>query len=519
MTKICRIAVASALALMALPSAAHAASIKVEDGLLGLLGEKTFTYEAAPGEKNKVSITQSGSTLTISERFVPINVGLANGLCLSLDAWHVNCVVSSAYAIEFVTGDGDDNVYASGATSDLRIEAGSGHDEIFSGSGDDRLLGGEGNDVIRGGLGADRVEGEGGSDVADYADSASPVSVTPDGRDNDGAVGEGDDVEGDVEGAAGGGGDDTLVASSAGGKLLGRGGADTLIGAAGGDSLDGGGGIDNLSGAGGADTIYSRDDLAESPICGGGVDKLLADPLDSPSIDCESIEVLIFGEPGDTGGVGLGKEPSGSDDPSGDGNGDDADANATDVGLPAPPPTRGVQVNAQPDRGTISVRLPGSDGYIELTGDSGIPVGSVVDASNGTVSITSALDADGNTQTATFWGGSFKIRQRRNSPVVDIVLTGGDFSSCGRSARAGSATAVTAGRRARRRLWSRDRRGRYRTKGRHSVATVRGTRWLTVDRCNGTLTRVTEGAVSVRALGRRKRELVRAGDSHVAHRR
>ena len=37
---------------------------------------------------------------------------------------------------------------------------------------------------------------------------------------------------------------------------------------------------------------------------------------------------------------------------------------------------------------------------------------------------------------------------------------------------------------------------------RHSHATVRGTRWLTEDRCGGTLTRVTEGAVVVRDLAR-----------------
>ena len=46
-----------------------------------------------------------------------------------------------------------------------------------------------------------------------------------------------------------------------------------------------------------------------------------------------------------------------------------------------------------------------------------------------------------------------------------------------------------------RKLWGRDHGGRFRSHGRHSHATVRGTRWLTVDRCDGTLTRVTNGAV------------------------
>jgi archaeosine-15-forming tRNA-guanine transglycosylase len=69
-----------------------------------------------------------------------------------------------------------------------------------------------------------------------------------------------------------------------------------------------------------------------------------------------------------------------------------------------------------------------------------------------------------------------------------------------------------------RRLWGRDRGGRFRTHGRHSQATVRGTRWLTVDRCDGTLTKVTRGAVSVRDFVRHRTVLVRSGHSYLARR-
>jgi hypothetical protein len=48
------------------------------------------------------------------------------------------------------------------------------------------------------------------------------------------------------------------------------------------------------------------------------------------------------------------------------------------------------------------------------------------------------------------------------------------------------------------------------------VATVRGTYWETVDRCNGTLTVVRKGAVSVRDIHRRRTVLVRAGHSYFA---
>ena len=40
--------------------------------------------------------------------------------------------------------------------------------------------------------------------------------------------------------------------------------------------------------------------------------------------------------------------------------------------------------------------------------------------------------------------------------------------------------------------------------GQFSSATVRGTRWLVIDRCGGTLTRVTEGTVAVRDFVKRK---------------
>jgi hypothetical protein len=45
---------------------------------------------------------------------------------------------------------------------------------------------------------------------------------------------------------------------------------------------------------------------------------------------------------------------------------------------------------------------------------------------------------------------------------------------------------------------------------------VRGTRWLTLDRCDGTLTRVTNGAVVVRDYRRHRNVVVRAGHSYLA---
>jgi len=66
-----------------------------------------------------------------------------------------------------------------------------------------------------------------------------------------------------------------------------------------------------------------------------------------------------------------------------------------------------------------------------------------------------------------------------------------------------------------RRLWG-DGHGRFRTKGRSGAATVRGTKWLTEDRCDGTLVRVARGVVSVRDFVRKKTVTVKKGHQYLA---
>jgi hypothetical protein len=58
--------------------------------------------------------------------------------------------------------------------------------------------------------------------------------------------------------------------------------------------------------------------------------------------------------------------------------------------------------------------------------------------------------------------------------------------------------------------------GKYRTHGRNSVATVRGTEWTTTETCAGTRTRVIKGAVSVLDKRSRRSRIVRAGRTYLA---
>ena len=115
-------------------------------------------------------------------------------------------------------------------------------------------------------------------------------------------------------------------------------------------------------------------------------------------------------------------------------------------------------------------------------------------------------------------GGVFAVRQPHSGcGRVDVYLRGGSFKRCARPARRGGARRASASKTRRvRRLWGRDSGGKYRSHGRHSHATVRGTRWLTEDRCDGTFTRVTHGTVLVRDYKRHRSVLVRAGHSYLA---
>lgn len=186
---------------------------------------------------------------------------------------------------------------------------------------------------------------------------------------------------------------------------------------------------------------------------------------------------------------------------------------------PAAAPVLARSVAADPVSGAVVVRLPGTSTILPLAEVSSLPVGSVIDARAGTVELTS-VDDGAERQSAHFSGAIFSVRQRRaKRPVTVLTLRGGEHSQCedAPAQAAGLATAA-ARRKPVRRLWGSGH-GRFVTKGRHSAATVRGTVWLTEDRCDGTYTRVERGVVSVRDLGREKTVTVRKGQSYLARAR
>lgn len=227
----------------------------------------------------------------------------------------------------------------------------------------------------------------------------------------------------------------------------------------------------------------------------------------------EAFDATNSGDPQFAGPFGIATPPSGSVYVS---QGSSARVARYIEATPAselPPPTTGETANVEPT-GRVLVKRPGG-GFELLDSATQIPIGSIVDVRKGTIKLTTTSGPTG-TQTATFFQGVFRLLQdKARRPVTELRLYGGNFRrACG---RAGGAHAA-ARKKSVRHLWGNGS-GRFRTRGRYSSATVRGTEWLTDDRCDGTLTRVKQGSVTIRDLVRRRNVVVRAGRQYLARAR
>jgi hypothetical protein len=144
-----------------------------------------------------------------------------------------------------------------------------------------------------------------------------------------------------------------------------------------------------------------------------------------------------------------------------------------------------------------------------------IPVGSTLDTTRGTVKLTLAANASGKTQDGHFSQGQFKVLQTKKNPLTTLSMTGAGLNACSRLPAGGAPKAVASRKKRSRSLFS-SVKGRFRTRGRNSTATVRGTRYLVKDTCKGTLTKVSSGTVVVRDLRLRRTKTVKAGHSYLA---
>ena len=181
---------------------------------------------------------------------------------------------------------------------------------------------------------------------------------------------------------------------------------------------------------------------------------------------------------------------------------------------PLPQPTVAKTANVEPVTGTVRVKKPGSNRFVRLVRGNQIPIGSLVDTTRGSVRLTTAASGDGGRiQKGTFRGGLFKLKQKRATrPTTELRLAG-------KLRCAGSRDPVRSGAaRARSRRLFGNAHGRFRTRGRNSTASIRGTRWLVKDTCRTTLTRAQRGTVVVRDLVKHETITLRTGQSYLARR-
>lgn len=201
---------------------------------------------------------------------------------------------------------GNDRIDATHSPLGIHADGGAGKDKIIGtphadslagGTGDDRLRGRPGDDTLDGGQGHDLLAGGAGRDTADYSQRADDLTITLDGKPNDGGqtifecgpdntcfpaiFDEKDNVLPSIENILGGAGDDRLIGSARHNILKGNAGDDTLRGLAGNDILVGGAGADLITAGAGHDDVFINDSDADTAFGGNGMDGLLKDDADT----------------------------------------------------------------------------------------------------------------------------------------------------------------------------------------------------------------------------------------------
>ena len=185
------------------------------------------------------------------------------------------------------------------------------------------------------------------------------------------------------------------------------------------------------------------------------------------------------------------------------------------------PPKLGVTGNLSPVSGKVLVKLPGSKIFVALTGILQVPFGTIVNATNGMVTV-STVGPTGALQTMTFYAGEFELTQG-HSGVVLAALVGGNFAVCPlahkhthkHSHKARASSKHASGKHVVRKLWA-EGHGSYSTKGSYAAGAVLGTRWLTEDLCEGTLIRVLTDSVEVTNLVTHRHLKIKAPHSYLA---
>jgi Ca2+-binding RTX toxin-like protein len=517
-----------------------------------------------------------------------------------LDGGGGNDTLAGGGGADTLAGDAGTDALSGGPDGDA-LSGGDGVDTLSGGAGDDRIDGGPGddtvgvaapvvigatllptepgNDVLSGGPGNDRLDpgvgggndrdvlvGDDGQDTVSYGLRSTPVVTTKDGIANDGQVGEGDNIGGDVERIDGGLASDSVGGGPGADILDGGPGNDAVVGFAGDDAENGGTGADTLRGGPGADQLVGgpdrdlvsyagepgatvrldrgtgrtarrgdRDRIAEvEDVLGGSQGDTLTGSSGANSVDGTAghdyvdggrgVDVLAGGPSADV----VASRDGTRDQPVSCGPGQDLaivdrkdrvvrrGANrceqVDDGSRTKPSPGR---VYVQPQRCAGELGLPAMHRLVPLRYSLLLASGyrrrsaPTLDTSDCTVRMTATPGA-GASASADVSGGAVTVDQSSGRRVATTLTV--KRPACGAGGRSLAARA----RESRARVNTRRRRGRWRVRGRFSIGASFGTDWTTIEGCTRTTTVVRRGRVRVYDRVRRRTITVRAGHRYVA---
>src|SRR6478735_4061440 len=297
-----RLAVLTILVALAVPSAARAADVFVDNGVL--------RYTATPGKTSNVTFLESApATVQITtgtgddDGLTPIfptcmpgpPVTCSGVTSAAIDAGDQGDRITAGFQdtvgaffglmnIPVVISGGDGNDALAGGARGDTIDGSAGDDEINGFAGNDSIRGGDGNDAITPNTGTDAISGGDGVDTAVYGWRAAPT-LSLDGQANDGEAGENDLIGADVENI-------TARAASGVATLTGDGRANRLTVPDGRGDITGGDGADVLEGSPLDDTFHARDGTPDTVLCNGGTDTVEADTVDTVSPSCEVVSTV-----------------------------------------------------------------------------------------------------------------------------------------------------------------------------------------------------------------------------------
>jgi hypothetical protein len=198
---------------------------------------------------------------------------------------------------------------------------------------------------------------------------------------------------------------------------------------------------------------------------------------------------------------------------------------------PPPAPVVGKSFDVGPVSGLVFIKLPGGmapdraggpplahaaastgAGFVPLTEARNLPAGTQVDASRGTIQLIAARPHSHQTEDGNFGGAIFNITQsRRGAGITTLSLLEGLFPG----APSYASCHHHLSHQVLQTLHASDRR-HFRSRGGYASATVRGTVWITIDRCDGTLIIVKRGTVYVNDFVHHTTVILHAGQRDLA---